>query len=215
MNLLDLVNHVHLKLSSIDGIEISKVRLLEPCSSFEIEELEKRFGIKFPKQLKDIYMNCSSSILFRWNVNDARFGLNCNRGCINLISPTDVIKIYDDMISMVEEGKSNPDELEENEGLKALVEDWPNWIPILSFPNGDYFCIDKRTSGNSIILLEHDVMDGGPNVHGLKLAVDFDDLVVKWSKIGFVDIYDWTDGTNEDGIDSNLEVFKELLKVLS
>ena len=211
MNLLDLINNVHLKLSSIDGVETSKVTLSEPCSSFELEELEKKFGTTFSNQLKDIYLNYSSSILFSWSVDDARFGLNCKRGYINLIPPIDVIKRYEDMISMVEEGKFNTDELEENEGLKALVEDWPNWIPIFSFTNGDCFCIDKSTNGNPIILLEHDVMDGGPNVHGLKLAVNFDDLIDKWSKIGFVDIYDWSEGTDENGIDLNKTMFENLI----
>ncbi len=213
MSLIDIINDIHLKLSVIDGVK-TDISLSEHCNSSEINELEKKFEIQFSKQLKDIYLNHASTIQFSWNVDDNRFGLNCKRGFVNLLSPKDIISKYDDMISMVGEGVANPDELAENEGLKALVEDWPNWIPIFSFPNGDYFCIDKHEDGNPIIFLEHDVMDGGPNVHGLKIALNFDDLVYKWSKVGFVDIYDWTDGTNSDGIDFNLEVFKELLKVL-
>jgi len=212
MNLLDFINNTYLNLSNINGFNVNKVMLTEPCSSYEVEELEKKFGVELPKQLKEIYINCSSSIQFNWNVDDARFGINCKRGFVNLFSPKEIMRRYDDMMHMVEEGKLNTDELNENEGLRALVNDWPNWIPIFSFPNGDYFCICKND--NTIVLLEHDVMDGGPNVHGLKLAGDFNDLIDKWSKVVFVDIYDWTNGTNDDGIDLNADVFKELLEVL-
>jgi|GEM_PF-2490568 len=213
MELIDAINYVSSKLSVIEGVK-TDIILSEPCNSSDIDELENKFKIEFSKQLKDIYLNHTSTIKFSWNIDDNLFGLNCKRGCVNLLSPKEIIKKFDDMISIVEEGTINYDELAENEGLKALVEDWPNWIPISKFPNGDYFCIDKDKYENPMIFLEHDVMDGGPNVHGLKIALNFDDLVYKWSKVGFVDIYDWTNGINSYGINFNSEVFEKLISVL-
>lgn len=79
--------------------------------------------------------------------------------------------------------------------------------------NGDAFCIDKRNE--TIVFLEHDVVDGGPNVHGLLLAINFDDLIKKWSKVCFVEVFDWTDGINEDGIDVESIIFSRLFLLIN
>lgn len=116
------------------------------------------------------------------------------------------------MKEMVDDGRTRLNDCLD-EGWEALVNDWSFWIPIITFRNGDAFCIDKRNE--TIIFLEHDVVDGGPNVHGLLLAINFDDLIRKWSKVGFVEVFDWTDGINEDGIDVESIIFSQLLPLIN
>lgn len=98
---------------------------------------------------------------------------------------------------MAREGKLNR-EYEENPGLQVLVRDWPHWLPFVTFLNGDAFCIDMKNQ--SVVFLEHDVMDGGPYIHGTKVADDIDKLFEKWMQIAFVDVYDWSKFVNEEGI---------------
>ncbi|MFS0916464.1 SMI1/KNR4 family protein [Brevibacillus sp. 179-C 1.1 NHS] len=166
----------------------------------------------FPDTLRNFYLDQASSIKFNWESKLRIFGDECKFGGINLLSPTEIISFIDEMQWLVQESKDNHDELNNNLGLQALVDDWPHWLPVISFENGDAFCIDRRD--HSIVFLEHDVMDGGPNVHGVKIACSFEDLIRKWSTIGFVDIYDWTDGTNESGIDLQNSMFESIIDQL-
>ncbi|WP_091236965.1 hypothetical protein [Anaerobium acetethylicum] len=45
------------------------------------------------------------------------------------------------------------EEPESNKGVLFLVKDWLHWIPVISFPNGDVFCIDKRSDSNLNFLI--------------------------------------------------------------
>lgn len=47
----------------------------------------------------------------------------------------------------------------------------------------------------------------GINLHGLVIALSVNDLYEKWSKCLFVDIYDWYDGINDEGIDVSLDIY--------
>ncbi len=56
---------------------------------------------------------------------------------------------------------------------------------------------------------EHEVFDSGINLHGLVIADSIDSLLENWSKVLFIDIYDWHEGVNEHGIDLSRPVYKE------
>lgn len=60
--------------------------------------------------------------------------------------------------------------------------------------------------------MEHGVMDGGPYIHGTKLAPNIDELLYRWSEIGFVDFYDWSQCVGEDGIDLEISAFNLIRK---
>ncbi|MDT8719723.1 hypothetical protein IAI10_24120 [Clostridium sp. 19966] len=85
-------------------------------------------------------------------------------------------------------------------------------MPVFRFPNDDMFCIDKRNG--KVVFFEHDVFDTGINLHGLVIAKSIEDLIIKWSKVLFIDIYDWYEGVNEvEGIDLSKDVYKTIINV--
>lgn len=90
-----------------------------------------------------------------------------------------------------------------------IKEDIEHWYPLFEFPNGDSFCLDVR-NGN-VVFYEHEVYDTGINLHGLIIALSVNDLFEKWSKCLFVDIYDWYEGVDEEGIDMKLDIYSDLL----
>lgn len=91
------------------------------------------------------------------------------------------------------------------ENQNKVIEDIRHWFPVFLFPNGDKFCFDDRT--HQILFYEHDVFDSGINLHGLLIAESIDVLLSEWSKLLFVDIYDWTEGVSDKGIDINKPIF--------
>ena len=57
------------------------------------------------------------------------------------------------------------------------------------------------------------MFDTGINLHGIIIANSLDSLLEKWSKSLFVDIYDWSEGVNEQGIDLDKPVFKKVIQM--
>ncbi|MFD0695439.1 SMI1/KNR4 family protein [Paenibacillus sp. GCM10027628] len=161
-----------------------------------------------PVALKKIYLEETSGLIFKWSASKEKFGDPCKRGYLHLLSPEEIITTYGEMLKMVQESK-NSHEFSTNVGLQALVVDWPNWIPITRFPNGDLFCIDV-TKNFSIVFLEHDVMDGGPYIHGTTIARNLEKLLELWDKIAFADVYDWSKYCNEKGIDIENPLFNSI-----
>lgn len=94
------------------------------------------------------------------------------------------------------------------DGLDRVMGDIEHWYPVFLFPNGDRFCYDDRTG--CILFFEHDVFDGGINLHGLLIADSLDALFERWSDVWFADIYDWSDGVDTNGIDAGKEAFSSI-----
>lgn len=92
-----------------------------------------------------------------------------------------------------------------------IKEDIEHWYPLFKFPNGDSFCLDIRNG--KVVFYEHEIYDSGLNLHGLVIALSINDLFEKWSKCLFVDIYDWYEGVNEEGIDVNLNIYSDVLGI--
>jgi hypothetical protein len=215
VELIKVINSVYQKLSSLQSVKISKIKYEDPISEESLINIETKLSFRFPETLRQFYLNQSSSLLFYWEIhNDTKFplGEECKYGGINLISPFQILELYIDMKEMVDDGRERLND-DFDEGWEALVDDWSFWIPITTIPNGDAFCIDKRNE--TIVFLEHDVMDGGPNVHGILLGLNFDDLIKKWSKVGLVEVFDWTDGINEEGIDVKSIIFSRLFPLIN
>ncbi len=189
------------------NIKINDIRFSTPIKINELENLENELKFQFPKELRDIYILQASDIQFRWQTEQSVFGTNCNKGEFYLLSPFSILEQYKDMIDIAEEIKGNA-ESENDEGVMAINNDWIHWVPIIQFSNGDAFCIDKRNF--EIVFFEHDVIDGGPNLHGIKIANCYKELISKWSALAFVDIYHWDEVCDEDGIDINNEQFKHI-----
>lgn len=215
MELIKVINSVHQKLSNLQSVIITEIKYENPIDEVSLLNVETKLSFRFPETLRQFYLNQSSSIRFYWEIhNDTEFplGEECKYGGLCLSSPFQILSLYVDMQEMVVDGRTQLNN-SFDEGWEALVNDWSFWIPIITFQNGDAFCIDKRNE--TIVFLEHDVMDGGPNVHGILLALNFDDLIKKWSNVGFVEVFDWTDGINEEGIDVKSEIFNRLFPLIN
>ena len=124
-------------------------------------------------------------------------------GEIDFVSLDDIEKEHGELVDIMQEL------YQYIEDDKKIKEDIESWFPVFRFSNGDKFCIDAR-NGN-IVFYEHDVFDTGINLHGLKIANNINDLFEKWSKCKFYDLYDWSKGVNEHGIDLKKSVFQPYL----
>lgn len=119
-------------------------------------------------------------------------------GGFTLLSPLEITRQFHEFREFVKEIVKNGLDQEEA-GYAALVRDWPYWLPIFFFDNGDFFCIDMREKSFPVVFLEHDVMDGGPNLHGLRIASDLGKLLDLWSQVYFVEC-DWSLIVEDSGI---------------
>ncbi len=90
-----------------------------------------------------------------------------------------------------------------------IAEDIRSWYPVIRFGNGDAFCLDARNG--TVVFFEHDVIDSGQNLHGLRIASSLNNLFDKWSKIHFVDYYYWDEIVGDDGIDLSNKALHETL----
>lgn len=126
------------------------------------------------------------------------FGKELRYGGFTLLSPSEIKQRLHDLREIAREAPEKGWN-EDDPGYAALVQDWPHWLPVFAFDNGDCFCINMRDKSFPVVFLEHDVMVDGPNLHGLKIAPDLKTLIDQWSRILFVEC-DWSHVTNESGI---------------
>lgn len=210
MNIIKSVKKLEKELNILGNIEVKLSVTSTKNYDNDIQVIEEKYDIVFPNMLKQLYINDMSKVILKWNTKGNTLGKGCKRGELNLLTPDEILNEVTDIQTIIEDSKVDTKELEKNEGLRALVNDWPFWIPIISFSNGDSFCIESRDKSLPIVFLEHDVMDGGPNLHGLRIASNFENLMENWSKVAFVDTFDWAEVVNEMGLDIMHSYFNEL-----
>lgn len=194
------------------GMRDVALEVAPPVTLGVLQDAETRIGRALPSTLRQVFLSEVGGLNFHWDTD--AFGPECRRGHAWLLSPQEIVDSFKEHVALAQDARR--DGLDRtNDGYRALVSDWPHWIPVFRFPSGDFFCLD--ISGGSvnppIVFLEHDVMDQGPNLHGLRLARDFADLVSRWSSVLFADAYDWTRAVGGEGIDKDAEVFRPLLQV--
>ena len=209
-NILIKIDQIKKTFKNVVEIESCKIKKSAIISDKVYGDAVNKLGFELPEVLKYIYIHEAGGINFSWNLSSSIFGQNCQRGIFHLMNVTDVVWQFRENQAMVDEAKL--DNLDSEDGYKAIVTDWPFWIPIFRFPSGDCFCLDVRSESNElpVVFLEHDVMDSGPNLHGLKIASNLEELIHKWFSVAFVDLYDWTLGVNTNGINLDADVFTPL-----
>jgi cell wall assembly regulator SMI1 len=194
------------------GVKDVSLETTPPVTAGTLQDLESRIGRRLPDGLRQIFLQDAGGLKFRWTTDV--FGPGCSRGLAWLLTPQAIAEMFKEQVGMAEEAKRDGLDTA-NDGYKALVRDWPRWVPVFRFPSGDCFCLDLSDPGIDppIVFLEHDVMDGGPNLHGLRIAKNIGDLVTRWSSVLFADPYDWTKAVVADGIDKNAAAFGPLRQV--
>lgn len=211
MSLLEEAFRVRGLLARIPAVEVHSYEHGLPVETSEVQRLELLLGQSLPVSLRQTWEEKAGHIRLNWRTEGDVFGPACRRGFLELNTPDGVfrkVQVLREIVEDVDRGEMSGDE----EGMAALLQDWPHWISIFSFRNGDAFCLDLRSVGGDlpVVLLEHDVMDAGPSVHGLKVASDFDGLVRAWSDLAFIELRDWSEGVSQEGLDLALPVFARL-----
>ncbi|WP_310601878.1 hypothetical protein [Anaerosporobacter sp.] len=188
----ELVNKIHKR---NDIIIVDKCILKHQMDySFDLFE----YGIS--DEVKYLYNNYKK-FHFVWKEDAERI-----QGFIELVPYEEILDKHreiNEIANSVEAGC-----IEEQE---IVINDLKNWYPIFRFPNGDAFCYDKRNG--KIAFWEHEVFDTGINLNGLIIAESIDYLLENWSKVLFVDIYDWYEGVNESGIDLSKQIYSRFLRL--
>lgn len=179
-----------------NNVKIIESNIIECSMNHTFDMFE--FGIS--DEVKFIYNNYKKFIL-SWEETVQNI-----RGFINFVP-------YEEIMKENRALSKNIENLEEDliEEQNIVIDDLLHWYPIFKFPNGDAFCYDKRNG--KIVFFEHDVFDTGINLHGLVIAESIDSLLKKWSKILFIDIYDWYEGVNEQGIDLDKCIYRNVLDI--
>lgn len=215
MDIAKVINEVRIKISEIEEFCEQKYIENKPITKNELENVENELGFIFPNSLRQFYLNKSAGLQYSWTVVQDLFRLEYDNGWLHILSPNEILLFHKEIKVIIEETVQNKEISDFDEEIIESVKDWEYWIPIVLFPNGDAFCIDKKSDYKNVLFLEHDVMDSGPNLHGLKLAKNFDDLLDKWSKVAFIDIFDWTEGVDSDGINLKKQIYKPLLELIN
>lgn len=189
----EVVKKLHIKKQDIEILECD-IQLYSNNYNFELF----KFGLS--DNLKDIY-NSYEKFYLKWENRSSNI-----RGFVRFIPFERIFLEHRELKELVNE--LDNDLIDEQD---EVIEDISHWYPIFIFPNGDKFCYDDRDG--KIVFFEHDVFDCGMNLHGLVIAETIDNLFLNWSKVLFVDIYDWYEGVNESGIDINKDVYKPILNM--
>ena len=207
---LSAINEVEQILKANDNVKCSDITITAPNSNSK-DIFSSILNVNIPDSLLQIYTTETEALKFSWIAEPDVFGPDCSRGNISLLSPNQVKSQLEDQREQAQEAKENG--LIDDEGYAVLAEDWPHWLPVFSFPSGDCFCLDMREDECPVVFLEHDVMDAGPNLHGLRIAPNLESLIALWRQILFVDLFDWTQGVNESGIDIDSRIFKPFFQI--
>lgn len=194
--MIDYFEELNKKLNKRCNIEIVKSNILKCKMNYSFELFE--FGIS--EETKYIYNNYKRYML-SWEEKVQNI---C--GFINFIPYESISRENKELCELAE---NMDDDVIENQDV--VINDLKHWYPIFSFANGDAFCYDKRNG--KVVFFEHEVFDTGVNLNGLVIADNIDILLEKWSKILFVDIYDWYEGVNEHGIDLSKPIYEKVMQI--
>ncbi len=171
-------------------ISVNKCEFILENHDYSFELFENRIS----QDVKTIY-NKYNLLELSWESK-----INNDKGFVDLIPYSKIITEHEKLLSEIE--NIDEDIIEKQD---KVINDIQHWYPVFLFPNGDKFCFDNRTG--QIVFFEHDVFDSGINLHGLVIADSIDLLLINWSKLLFIDIYDWFEGVDDNGLDVNKEIF--------
>lgn len=194
MSLLKVIEDTIDKIKDIGEIKINAMYIEEA------NNISNEYNLI--SSLNDIYSKYNK-IKISWESKE-------NSGYIELLSKKEILSKQEELIELSKEFIDD-DTIDD---IDIIAEDLRNWLPIFRFPNDDMFCIDRRN--NKIVFFEHDVFDTGINLHGLIIAKSIEDLILKWSRVLFIDLYDWYDGVDEEeGIDLTKSIYKAILNLVN
>ncbi|MFK8082287.1 MAG: SMI1/KNR4 family protein [Granulosicoccus sp.] len=211
-DVLDYWNRYAVAITRIGG-DVQVLSVDPPANVQEIARLEEKLGKQLPPSLKELLLEFSKKVEFRWFMpNDYTLG-----GDLSLIFSGDmhwsldrIIQFNEDLIDWRDEVFPNKDD-----PYDAI---WHDKLAFNKVGNGDYFAVDLSDPNREpIVYLSHD--DGAG--HGIELASSFKEFVFTFSRIGCVGGEDWQwlafcdDGMPHINSDcETAKVFREALGVV-
>ena len=211
MTIIGHIERVVARLRQIPDLVVRDEGRTAPAGYDAVVDLERVTGHPLPDALRRFFLHEAGGVRFGWDAPRETFGAECSGGYLYLLTPGEIADSVRDMRGIVTDLRAERD-LAVDAGAAAAVRDWPHWIPLCRFPAGDAFCLDTRHGEDDypVVFLKHDVVGDEPVVHGLRIAASFDDLLTRWGRLGFVDLWDWTAGVAPDGIDPDAPIFRRL-----
>lgn len=201
------IDAVRQRLQGISDVQVQMHSRDDVADNDEIARLLAATNGLVPEFLLHVFAQETRHLEFSWYAPAAVFGEDCRCGCVHLLTPAQVVSHFREQQRQADEARRQ--RLDAEEGYAALVADWPFWLPVFRFPSGDCICVETRGGlMGAAVFLEHDVMDAGPNLHGLILAKTLSDFVQRWAEILFVDVNDWTVCVDKEGLNARAPVFQ-------
>lgn len=194
--MIDYFKNFIQRINEKENIIILKSNILQCEEDYKFD----LFGRDISDEIKYLY-NHYSRFQVSWEENTH----NVN-GFIEFVPYN---KIMDEHIELNEIAENLGSLIEDQD---IVINDLKNWYPIFKFPNGDAFCYEKRNG--KVVFFEHEVFDTGVNLHGLVIADSVDHLMKNWSRLLFIDIYDWYEGVDEHGINLNRPIYEKILQII-
>ncbi|WP_076541526.1 SMI1/KNR4 family protein [Shewanella sp. UCD-KL21] len=165
------------------GGEASVLSIHEPATEAELTIVESKIGCQIPPSLKEVLINFSKKVEFRWFMpDDYEF-----ESPLSEIFSGDRHWSLEWLIQFNEEKNGWKDEVFPN------IEDpydavWHGKFAFQEVGNGDYLAIDISQAGKEpVVYLSHDDGDG----HGIEIAKNFKEFLFLSSRLGCVGAEDW------------------------
>ena len=172
-----------LKAVSRIGGRADPLRVEPPATLDDVLALEQRLGISLPAALRDVLLTFSRRVEFCWFLpEDYQVSEELSeifRGGCNW-SVESLAQCHEAKQGWIRE--VFPDRNNEYDAV------WHGKLAFQEVGNGDYLAIDVGADApNSVIYLSHDDGEG----HGRRLGADFQDFLLRWSRLGCVGAEDW------------------------
>ncbi len=176
------------------------LRIEKPARPEDVAEVERQLGRELPASLQRTFLEFSAGFEFGWSLPDEPLPpFHIHRGgfCIRLDWLADLEKERKDWVEAVFSDPGDP-----------YHSAWHNKLAVISVNNGDLIGIDLGSADGCVVYMTH---DGGEDMQGMVLGMNFDDFMERWSRLGCVGPDGWylehfvegADGINPLGDNAN------------
>jgi hypothetical protein len=152
---------------------------------------------RVPLALRSLWEHGATRL--RWRDHDEqRLGRDARHGGIWFLTPgaaEQEVREYRDLIED-ERNHAEPQHLELAEAT------WGRWTPFHRFASGDCLALDRA---GEVVIWQHDLLDGGPYFHGLRLGTTLEAFLATWARVGFAEPRDWRTVATADNVGLDLD----------
>lgn len=185
MGYIDVIENWKLFAEAINRIggELQALSFEGPATENEVAILESKLGFGLPSSLKEVLLEFSKKVEFRWFMPDG-YEL---KGELSPIFSGDRHWSLEWIAQFNEDKNGWRDEVFPNKEDPYDVV-WHDKLAFHEVGNGDYLAIDLSTPGQEpVVYLSHDDGEG----HGFEMAKNFKEFVFLSSRLGCVGAEDW------------------------